>query len=279
MHSERESLLFKREIFALIAGPAVLAAIIWAPAWVYILILDAVVLVAADELLRMARSATIRSGRLLPLLGVGAVLGAAWFVGFSGVAIAVAATAILLPAIHLARRDAPEGSLTGVSVATFTVAYMGITGACLGWLRTMPGEADVGIKLVILFLLTIWVGDSGAYYVGKNLGRHHMSPRISPKKTFEGLAGGVAATFAAAAVFQLVFPLPFAWVHIFGLAAVLAIAAPIGDLVISMFKRDCRVKDSSQLIPGHGGLLDRTDSLLFAAPFVLAYLTVLGLLA
>lgn len=271
--------MFKREIFALIAGPAVLAAIIWAPAWVYVLILYAAVLIAADELLRMANSAQIQSGRPLPVLGVAIVLGCAWFQGPAVAAIAAGAAAILLPAIHLGRRDAPEGGLPGSAVATFAVVYMGITGACLGWLRTMPAEASVGVKLVILFLMTIWVGDSGAYYVGKNFGRHHMSPRISPKKTYEGLVGGVVATFAAATVFNALFPLPFGWIHIFGLAAILAVAAPVGDLVISMFKRDCRVKDSSQLIPGHGGLLDRTDSLLFAAPFVLAYLTALDLIS
>ncbi len=105
-----------------------------------------------------------------------------------------------------------------------------------------------------------------------------MAPILSPKKTWEGLAGGVAATFGVAAIFQTLFPLPFGWPHIFGLAAILSVAAPIGDLIISLFKRDTGVKDSSSLIPGHGGLLDRTDSLLFAAPFILLYLVAVGLL-
>ena len=129
------------------------------------------------------------------------------------------------------------------------------------------------------FLIAIWIGDSGAYYVGKNLGRHKMAPVVSPKKTWEGLAGGVAATFAAAAAFQAFFPISIGWNHVFSLAAILSVSAPIGDLIISLFKRDTGVKDSSSLIPGHGGLLDRTDSLLFSAPFVLLYLVAAGLIS
>jgi phosphatidate cytidylyltransferase len=156
------------------------------------------------------------------------------------------------------------------------VAYIGLTGACLGWLRTMPAENVDGIKIVLHFLTSIWVGDSGAYYVGKNLGQHRMSPKISPKKTWEGLTGGVVATFLAGAAFHLLFELPFDWPHVFAIAAILAVTAPIGDLVVSLFKRDTGTKDSSNLIPGHGGLLDRTDSLVFAAPFVLLYLHLVG---
>jgi phosphatidate cytidylyltransferase len=259
--------------------PAVLAAIIWAPPWVYLGILGAVVVVAADELLRMGRCAGVRCGRWMPLLAVALVLAVAWLEGPGAAAIAVAVAVVLLPALHLAHRDAPDGGLTGVAVAVFTVSYLGLTGSCLGWLRVLPGEPVVGVKLVILVLVTIWIGDSGAYYVGRSVGRHRMSPRVSPKKTYEGLAGGVLGSFAAVFAFDAFVGLPYAWPHLAGLATVLAIAAPVGDLVISMFKRDCGVKDSSNLIPGHGGLLDRTDSLLFGSALVLAYLSAFGLLA
>jgi phosphatidate cytidylyltransferase len=158
-----------------------------------------------------------------------------------------------------------------------TVFYAGLCGACLGWLRVLPGD-DPGIRLLFFFLATIWAGDSGAYYVGSRFGRHKMSPRISPNKTWEGLAGGVVTTFAAAAAAKLLFAVPIAWIHVAGLAAILAVAAPLGDLVESQFKRDTRVKDSSSLIPGHGGFLDRTDSLLYAAPPVLGYLLAAGLI-
>jgi phosphatidate cytidylyltransferase len=138
-------------------------------------------------------------------------------------------------------------------------------------------EAPGGVKLLFFYLACIWVGDSGAYYVGKNFGRHKMSPRISPNKTLEGLAGAIVTTFITAAIAAWVLDLELAPIHIAAVAAILAITAPLGDLVESVFKRDSGVKDSSTLIPGHGGLLDRTDSLVYPAPFVLAYLVVTGL--
>jgi phosphatidate cytidylyltransferase len=105
-----------------------------------------------------------------------------------------------------------------------------------------------------------------------------MSPRVSPNKTWEGLAGSTVTTIVAAAVSKIVFGLPWSWGHTCALAVILAVAAPLGDLVESQFKRDTKVKDSSSLIPGHGGVLDRTDSLLYAAPPVLGYLLAVGLL-
>jgi len=137
-------------------------------------------------------------------------------------------------------------------------------------------NVNIGAQALIFFLIATWVGDSGAYYVGKNLGRHRMAPRISPNKTWEGLVAGIVTTFGAAAVMKLLF-LELPWVHTMALAAILAVAGPLGDLVESQLKRDTGVKDSSGLIPGHGGLLDRTDSLFFAAAPALGYLVLVGL--
>lgn len=240
--------------------------------------ISVLVLIAGDELFRMAQGSGLATGRVLPVAALACVLAAAAIFGPVGLGLAVAAVVVAAPAFHLAHSRAPEGALAGTSVDAFGILYLGVTGACFAWLRTMPADENTGIRLLIFFLVAIWIGDSGAYYVGKNLGRHKMAPVLSPKKTWEGLAGGVAATFAAAAAFQALFPLSFNWPHILGLAAILSATAPIGDLVISLFKRDTGVKDSSSLIPGHGGLLDRTDSLLFSAPFVLLYLAVAGLI-
>lgn len=267
----------KREAFALIAIPLLVATVVWLPSWVFLALLAAAVAVAADELLAMARGSGIAVGRWIPLALVVGLLGSSWWWGLTGTAIASIAAVIIIPAAQLAHPRAPEGGLAGTAVACMTVFYAGLCGACLGWLRVLPGD-DLGIRLLFFFLATIWAGDSGAYYVGSKLGRHKMSPRISPNKTWEGLAGGGVATFAAAAVAKLVFALPVSWLHVAGLAAILAVAAPLGDLVESQFKRDTKVKDSSSLIPGHGGALDRTDSLLYAAPPVLGYLLAVGLI-
>lgn len=268
----------KRELFALVAVPVVVAIILWAPSWSFLALLGALIVVAGDELLAMARALSIPHWRWLTLVLLAAVLASSWLWGAAGLAIAAAAAAVILPAAQLGRPEAPSGSLGGIAFSCLIVLFLGVTGACLGWLRIWPDE-PLASRLLLLYLGTIWAGDSGAYYVGSRLGRRKMSPRISPNKTMEGLAGGTVATFVAAAVLKLLLAVPMVWIDAMAIAAILAITAPIGDLVESQMKRDAGVKDSSSLIPGHGGLLDRTDSLIYPAPPVLGYLLLAGLIS
>ena len=266
----------KRELFAAAAIPIMVVTIGWLPPWGFLTILGAAALLACDEYLKLARAADIVVGRWLVLILTGSLLVASWLHGVNGLAVAAVAALVILPTVRLARPESPQGSLAGVAAEYFAVLYLGATAACLGWLRLWPQEPG-GVKILFFFLACIWVGDSGAYYVGKNFGRHKMSPKISPNKTFEGLVGGVATTYVAAAAATFVLGLDLSIVHIFALATILAAAAPVGDLIESLFKRDSGIKDSSNLIPGHGGLLDRTDSLFYPAPLVLGYLLLTGL--
>jgi len=267
----------KRELVALAAIPILAATIIWAPPWAFLMILGAVTVLASDEFLKMARSAGLDASRWLPLVLTGAVLAASWMWGVAGLAVSSIATLLILATARLAHRSSPAGSLGAVAAESFSALYLGATAACLGWLRLWPAEPQ-GIRLVLFFLACIWVGDSGAYYVGRTFGRHPMSPSISPNKTLEGLAGGVVTTYAAAVLAATILNLGLSPIHVAGLATILAVAAPLGDLVESQFKRDSGVKDSSTLLPGHGGFLDRTDSLFYSAPLFLGYLAVIGLL-
>lgn len=267
----------KRELVAAAAIPILVATIVLLPPWGFLTILAAAAVLACEEYLKLARAANIVVGRWLVLILIIALLVASWLRGVDGFAFAAVSAMLILPTARLARPESPQGSLTGVAVECFAVIFLGATAACLGWLRLWPGDPD-GVKLLIFFLACIWVGDSGAYYVGKNFGRHKMSPRISPKKTFEGLAGGIVTTYAAAAVVALLLNLGLTAIHVTALATILAAAAPLGDLVESLFKRDSGIKDSSNLLPGHGGFLDRTDSLFYAAPLVLGYLLLTGLI-
>jgi phosphatidate cytidylyltransferase len=266
----------KRELFALVALPIVLAIILWAPPWAFLAVVGGAATIAANELLGMARSTGHRVFRWLPLVCLVGLLSSSWIFGMLGLAVACISVLVILPTAQLARADAPEGSLAGVAIASFTVLYLGVGGVSLGWLRVLPAE-DVAVRFILFFLGTIWIGDSGAYYVGSRIGRHRMSPRISPKKTWEGLAGGTVAAFAAAAVLRQTIGPELPWPHVAALAAILAVTAPVGDLIESQFKRDTGFDDSSSLLPGHGGFLDRLDSLLYSAPPVLAYLLVAGL--
>lgn len=266
-----------RELFAFVVGPLVVAGIVWLPAWVFLAAVAVTVVLAGDELLRMSAGAGVTASRWLALVLLAAVMVAAWSRGPDGFAVAAAATVVLLPAARLCHRSGPAGSLAGVAIGVYTVLGLGLCGACLGWLRTLPGDAQ-GWRLLLFFLFTIWLGDSGAYYVGRNLGRHKMSPQISPNKTWEGFAGGVITSLLAAAAAREVLGVALGWPDTCALAIILALAAPVGDLVESQFKRDTGVKDSSHALPGHGGFLDRTDSLLYAAPLVVGYLLAMGAL-
>lgn len=154
----------------------------------------------------------------------------------------------------------------------------------LGWLishfvllRDLSPEFGLGIGtrwLIVTFLAT-WVNDTVAYLVGKAIGRHPCFPYLSPKKTWEGTVGGWIGGLAATALlgYWLV-DLP--WSHGVALGVLVATAAPLGDLAKSMVKRQMKVKDFSALIPGHGGMFDRIDSLLFVAPVVYYYATLVA---
>ena len=134
-------------------------------------------------------------------------------------------------------------------------------------------ELENGVFLIWLIFITSWVSDTGAYFVGSAIGKHKMTPNLSPKKSWEGAIGGILIAGCAAALYGLFyakhFNLRLYAIAIFGLIGCLgAFLAMCGDLVASAFKRNNNVKDYSKLIPGHGGVLDRFDSVLFTAPLV-----------
>jgi phosphatidate cytidylyltransferase len=146
------------------------------------------------------------------------------------------------------------------------VAYVGLALVSLLWLRADP----VGGRMTVLFLLlVIWATDVGAYLCGRWIGGPKLAPVISPGKTWSGTVGGVAVAAAMGAALGLVAE-PGAWGSAAVLALVIAVAAQLGDLGESAVKRRCGVKDSGRLIPGHGGLLDRVDSVMLAAPVMAA---------
>jgi phosphatidate cytidylyltransferase len=125
-----------------------------------------------------------------------------------------------------------------------------------------------GIYWVFLLIATVWAGDTCAYFTGTLMGKHKLYPRISPKKSVEGLLGGLAGSIVAALLFRRFFFGDLGLSHAIILAVFIMILGQIGDFAESMFKRSANVKDSSRLIPGHGGLLDRIDSFLLSAPFL-----------
>lgn len=157
--------------------------------------------------------------------------------------------------------------LTGIGVTVLGVLYVVFLGGFL--VATRVGfDAVLSSKLLFYYFAVNFASDAGAYFVGKNFGKHKLAPVISPGKTWEGLAGGVvfSAGFAALST-ALFFPeLPYQFS--ISLAVVMAILGVVGDLAESAIKRGADVKDAANFLPGHGGLLDRLDSLLFSAPIL-----------
>ena len=160
-------------------------------------------------------------------------------------------------------------SLVDSAVLVFGVLYVGLTLGHLLLTRALDG----GEYLILFLFLVTWAGDSGAYYAGVSLGRRQLAPMISPNKTVEGLLGGLALALVAAWAGRLWFLPSFSVPDCVAAGLLLTAAGVLGDLTESAMKRSAGVKDSGMLIPGHGGMLDRLDSLLFTAPVFYYYVT------
>lgn len=177
-------------------------------------------------------------------------------------------------------RGAPFDKMIASTGATILgVLYVALLGTHLVLIRT-GFEPQLSAHLLSFFFLVLMGSDSGAYYVGRAIGKHKLAPSISPGKTWEGVAGGIAAALGMAVLAHYWFfrELPLKWM--LPLALAMSIVGILGDLVESALKRSASAKDAANILPGHGGLLDRLDSLLFNAPllyyFAIVYFNVLN---
>lgn len=182
--------------------------------------------------------------------------------------------------VVLARPEPIDRALRRVSNLVVGVVYAGVLIAHLYRLREIGGwsesVSDLGLGYSLIGLLGTWGADTGAYFVGRAIGRTKLYPSISPNKTVEGLVGGMLCAMIIAFVFRAVFLLPVSLPTCAGLGAVVGVSSVLGDLSASMVKRSVGAKDSSQLIPGHGGVIDRFDGVIFAAPCAYFYLYFTG---
>lgn len=201
---------------------------------------------------------------LVPLLaGVAATQAAAWFRGPDGLVGALLLTVLGLTIWRLA--DGAAGYLRDVAAGNLVAVYVPF----LAGFAALMAHADDGVARIVLFILTVVCSDTGGYAVGALFGKHPMAPTVSPKKSWEGFAGSILAG-GAEGTLMMVLCFHHEWWKgaVFGIAVV--ITATVGDLGESMIKRDLGLKDMGKLLPGHGGIMDRLDSLLPCAP--VAYL-------
>ena len=173
--------------------------------------------------------------------------------------------------IELFRNKA--SAINNISTTLFAIFYTGFFASTLIGIREFYSQDYVNGGLIIISVfITLWMTDSAAYFIGSAFGKHKLFPRVSPNKSWEGaIAGFIFATITL--VVLKIFLLTFLSLNqIIALGIIIGIFGQIGDLIESLIKRDAGVKDSSNIIPGHGGIFDRFDSLLFSAPLIFIYL-------
>jgi phosphatidate cytidylyltransferase len=170
---------------------------------------------------------------------------------------------LILAVLFMAASQDLSSTTSKMGIALFGILFVGFLLAYVSLIRNMPN----GRLWVLFLIITVWAGDIFALLIGSFLGRHKLYPKISPNKTFEGLGGAVAGSIIVALVFSWLFIQNLKMGSCILLAMGLGILGQLGDFTESMVKRSAQVKDSGNLIPGHGGMLDRLDSFLFSAPF------------
>jgi phosphatidate cytidylyltransferase len=291
--------LIKRIATAVVLIPLVLLLVLKAPLYILAVVAAAVALLAIAEFLKLATYYAVQ-----PITPATYAFVAFFFVFVIGVSTyrtplvettailyGLAVSASLAPFVFLTIAMHRSNLATGYPAAaasSFAFAYIAIPMALLVQIRQQPA----GAIWTIYTLLAVWAGDIFAYFVGKAIGRHRMSPEISPNKTWEGAIASVLASVIigtlwiqhaqSISAFFMRFGLidrrdgiwgleqPQLWPIVL-LSAVVNLAAQLGDLVESLIKRGAGVKDSGTILPGHGGMLDRIDAMLFAVPVVWAY--------
>lgn len=260
----------QRIVTALVAIPLVLGLAYWG-GWPFGLLVLGIALVAQYEVYGLMTHAGLR-----PYTTVGLAFGV--LVGVRPLVpgvlvVAVAILPVLLAAGLFVKDDRPPlpslaATLTGLVYPTGLLVFL--TDLRLG---TGLGLLDQQAFYVTLTLfLLIWATDTAAYVVGKNLGRRPLAPAISPKKTWEGTLGGLFGALLVAVVLKLTVLAFLPWLHVLVVAVICGGFSQLGDLYESRLKRSVEVKDSGGVLPGHGGLLDRFDAMIFAAPLVYLYL-------
>ncbi len=291
--------LLKRIATAVVLIPIVLVLILRAPIWILAIVAGAVALLTIREFLKLTESYGVQPLRTLTYIFVAIffallafnfgngkpLLSTAVFVYCLGFAAAIAPFIFLTRAM---RGESLSAGYPAAAASVFAFTYVALPMGMLVQLR----QQWAGAFYILYLLLVVWAGDIFAYFIGKAIGRHLMSPRISPKKTWEGAAASVISSVAVGwLLFNYSLPISSALLNagliqrrdgLFGLerpamvpvivlTVVLNIAAQLGDLVESLIKRGANVKDSGGILPGHGGMLDRIDALLFAAPVLWYY--------
>lgn len=268
-------MFLRRLATGLIVAAIVFAVLFALPAWAFAALVTIFIILGLNEFFILIENKKIGVNRRLGM-GLGAVVAAAtyfdykipddWFLVF------VPAICLIIFIIQFSKRD--NGAVLSISTILFGLVYVGCFLGFLIRIRTMPVGTEMLRKQLLAFLILVTKsGDIGAYLIGTRMGRHSLIPRISPKKTVEGMLGGLLFSVLVSLACSGFLPL-FSLLQLFILGLFLGALAQIGDLSESLIKRDCGGKDSGKTLPGLGGVLDTIDSILFTAPAFYFYVKV-----
>ncbi|HSK01684.1 MAG TPA: phosphatidate cytidylyltransferase [Kofleriaceae bacterium] len=204
----------------------------------------------------------------------GLELGRRWqVIGESGTTVALLG-AVVAPGLYYLFRFRDIPSVAARLTATITgIVYAGFLTTYLALFKRLAPMSEGG-HFVILVLVIAWLADTGGYFAGRFLGKAKLYEAVSPKKTWAGAWGGIAGSLVGVLVMKLAFLDWLSWFDVVAIAVIGGVLGQLGDLTESLLKRSVGVKDSGALLPGHGGILDRIDAVLFIAPFVYAYVVV-----
>ncbi len=237
----------------------------------YLILVDMIIVVGLFEFYKMMEDKGLRPYNGVVVLSGGVLPWCLFFRQgiYSNVLLTLTFIAVMI--VELIRRDKGH-AVYHISVTIFGVLYISWLGSHLMLLRELPIIAGldyaVGFTFVIIVFTMTWSYDTGAYIFGKMFGRRKLFPSISPGKTVEGALGGTFLSIVGILIARELMDTQLGIVDAVALAIAASVIGQLGDLVESMIKRDAKIKDSSTAIPGHGGILDRFDSLLFTAPLI-----------
>ena len=254
-----------RIISSIVSLPILLAIIYFGTPFHFFLLLEFAIFIGLYEFYRMIEKGGLGCYKWAGII-LGILLSAAIFKG-TYINLVIAASVILLFIIRIFEGNTSDNTFSYVSNTIFGIVYVSFLMSYLGVIRA---SGDNGRELIFFVLLITWMGDTTAYYGGKGFGKHKLAPAISPKKTVEGAIIGLIGSIVGAIIAKSWF-LDISILNAIAAGILIGVFGQFGDLSESIIKRNLQVKDSGGIIPGHGGILDRVDSLLFSAPVFYYY--------
>jgi len=260
--------LARRLATALVAIPVLIGVFFWAPPWAGIVLIVAALAVGVHEFFGLLRARGLR-----PMQRVGFLLAAAFFLdlAFPGwLAVPFAPLGVLLLLTFALSRGPDFESVSAAAATLLGAVYVGALGGTIAALRLVP-PVERGPWRILMLLVVIMASDTLAFFVGHAFGRRRLAPAVSPGKSVEGALGGIAGGVIGAFIVRHLGLPEMPALHTAAVGAAVAAMGIVGDLDESLLKRWAGVKDSGALFPGHGGMLDRLDSLLFGAPVLYYY--------